>query len=85
VILVYDHVGESYPTEDQFFATVQERCFPAFAAYTGSELLEQETLDIYWIYPQEEGWDSGDHEVVCSAYRLDDGTMTQSVKGTNPT
>jgi hypothetical protein len=36
--------------------------------------------DIGLLYPLEEGWGKGDHEITCYIVRVDDGPMTGSLK-----
>ncbi len=86
VILVFDFAGgDTLPTDDQFFASIEEHCVPAFAEYTGTALANQETLDLFWLTPSSDGWKSGDREISCALYRLDEAPLTESLKGSNPT
>jgi hypothetical protein len=87
VFVTFDYPGatDAYPSQDEFSAAVSARCLPEFTAYTGSEFEQQQSLDIYWLYPLQEGWDDGDHEVVCSLFRIDEQPLTQSMRGANPT
>jgi hypothetical protein len=86
VFLVYEYAGatDTYPTEDEFGASVSENCVPAFAGYTGSDFEQQQSLDIYWLFPVADGWEGGDHELVCSLFRVDEQPLTKSMKGANP-
>lgn len=48
-------------------------CLDAFQEYVGADLFATE-LDIYYVYPLEEGWSAGDREVVCAVYTPDPET-----------
>jgi hypothetical protein len=36
--------------------------------------------DIGVLYPLEEGWGRGDHEITCYIVRIDDGPMTAPLR-----
>ncbi len=60
-------------------------CLAAFKEYVGIDY-EASTLDVYYLYPDETSWKSGDREVVCAVYTpnadFTDGVPTTgSVKG----
>jgi hypothetical protein len=76
--------GEVYPTDAGFETWVDENCTPAFAAYTGSALDEQDLLDVWYFTPTKIGWKEGDHEVVCILGHLDGSQADQSYLGANP-
>ena len=68
------------PTEDELFSFVEASCLPAFNSYTGTDLIAEALFDIGFIYPLDEDWNKGDREISCYAYRLDEATMTTSIK-----
>ena len=83
VVLVEDYVGgegATYPSDATWDAFVASKCVPAFNAYTGLDYETDRTLGIGYFTPTQEGWDDGDHEVICYIARIDDGPMTGSVK-----
>lgn len=83
VIFVGDFPGsrsDPYPTDDEMFAFLTEKCVPAYNTYTGTDIAGQETYDIGWFQPTEEGWKGGDQEVSCYIYRLDEEPFKGSLK-----
>jgi hypothetical protein len=83
VFFVADHPAtDGYPGEEAFDAFTQANCPGAFATYTGMDFYADEAkdLDIGVLYPIEEGWGQGDHEITCYLLRLDDGPMNASVR-----
>ena len=81
IIFVGDHPdSDAYPSIDAFDAFVFERCVPAFESYTGRDWETDTELDMAYLYPTDEGWPQGDHEVACYVERLDLSKMNASVK-----
>jgi hypothetical protein len=81
VIFVGDYPEASaYPGVDAFDTYAFNVCIPTFETYTGRDYQSDTELDIGYLYPTEEGWPKGDHEIACYVYRLDAGTMSTSVK-----
>ncbi|HET9851427.1 MAG TPA: septum formation family protein [Candidatus Limnocylindrales bacterium] len=85
VFFVADHPASgAYPGEDAFDAFTQENCPVAFNTYTGMDWYAETgpavDYDIGLLYPLEEGWGRGDHEITCYIVRVDDGPMTSSLK-----
>lgn len=73
-----------YPSLEAFQAYVESACVTAFAEYTGSAFEDALSLGMGWYYPRAEGWKTGDHELACYLYRLDEAPMTQSFRNANP-
>lgn len=73
--------SDPLPTDDEMFAFLEDRCLPAYFAYTGTDLTTQETYDVGWFQPTDEGWKGGDQGVICYAYRLDETRFKGSLKG----
>lgn len=69
-----------YPAESVFDTYVQANCRPAFDAYIGKALNDSE-LDIFWFYPTDDAWRSGDRSVQCAAYHPRIHRLTESLKG----
>lgn len=81
VVFVGDMTAsETYPTDAAFEEFVGTTCLPAWETYTGRDYESDTELDIGYYYPLEEGWNQGDHQVICYAARVDGATMTESVK-----
>jgi Septum formation len=82
VVFVGDIGGgnDAYPTETQFLDFVRDQCVPAFNTYTGLDFDTDTTLDMGYFYPLEEGWKSGDQEMICYVIRLDKTPTSQSIK-----
>ena len=81
VIFVGDHPAqEAFPGEDAFDDFAFAQCVPAFESYVGRDYETDEELDFGVFYPIEEGWQEGDREITCYAYRVDEQPMTTSVK-----
>jgi hypothetical protein len=72
--------ASAYPGTDAFDSYAFNVCVPTFVSYTGRDYQTDTELDIGYMYPTEEGWPKGDREIACYVYRLDQGTMTTSVK-----
>jgi hypothetical protein len=63
---------------------VGAQCLPAFLAYTGTDLFEQENLDAGYFSPTPESWRLADREVMCYLTPIDGSTTTQSYRVTAP-
>ena len=69
-----------YPAESAFETYVGNNCRPAFDAYIGKALAESE-LDVFWFYPTDDAWRSGDRAVQCAAFHPANNRLTESLKG----
>jgi hypothetical protein len=69
-----------YPGVDVFDAYVQGECLPAFRSYTGRDFDTDEVFDMSYVHPTPDGWTDGDHVVTCFVFRIDNLSMTTSVK-----
>lgn len=86
VIFVSEHPAAkgAAPLSDAAFRDwIGANCLPAFASYTGVDLMSQEVLDLGYFVPTNEGWDDGDRTVICYAVRIDGTQMSQSVRTAN--
>lgn len=81
VFAVVDHPGplSAYP-DDAFAAFAAERCGPAFEAWTGTALDEQDQLRVQWFWPTWEGWVEGDRQVICYLVQADGANMYSSYR-----
>jgi hypothetical protein len=48
-------------------------CLASFEDFVGIEYASS-VLDVYYMFPQEDGWATGDRSVICAAYVLDAAT-----------
>lgn len=72
--------GAAVPADDEYETFVATNCLPAFASYTGVDVMSQEVLGIGYYTPTNEGWRDGDREIMCYAARVDGQPMNQSVR-----
>jgi putative regulator of septum formation len=68
------------PAGDEYETYVATNCLPAFATYTGVDVMSQEVLGIGYYTPTNEGWRAGDREIMCYAARMDGASMKASVR-----
>ncbi|WP_291379743.1 septum formation family protein [Demequina sp.] len=47
-----------------------DACLTGFEEFVGIEYFSS-SLDVYYMYPEEEGWGAGDREVMCAVYTPD--------------
>jgi hypothetical protein len=83
VFFVADHPDTgSFPGYEAFDTFTEDNCPATFATYTGMDFYGDEAVDydIGVLYPLEEGWGQGDHEITCYLLRVDEGPMTASLK-----
>lgn len=83
VFFVADHpAAGAYPGEDAFDTFTQDNCPAAFNSYTGIDFYADDAVDydVGVLYPLEEGWGQGDHEITCYIVRVDGGSMSASLK-----
>ncbi|MGO2658304.1 septum formation family protein [Mycetocola reblochoni] len=67
-----------FPGEDELIATADDFCHDEFETFVGT-LYGDSEFDYSYLYPQEAGWDGGDHEILCLVYGQDQ--LTGSVEG----
>jgi hypothetical protein len=67
-------------SDSQWVDYLSSSCLPAYDAYTGTDLLKSDVMDLGAITPLDEDWNKGVRDVTCYAYRLDGATMTASIK-----
>ena len=68
-----------YPSQEELDGYVDLYCRPTFYTYVGKIYAESE-LEIFTLFPTNEGWGDGDRSVSCAAH-LGDGRLSASVKG----
>jgi hypothetical protein len=67
VFVVRDYTGsETYPSLAEFETWAGEQCIGAdFEAYVGDAYEGRDDISVGYLYPLEEGWGKGDHEMTC--------------------
>jgi hypothetical protein len=70
-----------FPGDDAMFDHAQTACVDAFEEWVGVGFTES-TLDLFYLTPNEEGWDFGDRTIQCLAFPLDGLPLAGSVRGT---
>lgn len=80
VFAIYDEVDGPYPGVDALLERARSGCIERFDAFVGIDYLDSE-LEVFSITPSEEGWESGDNEVICSLYELSLAKMTGTQRG----
>lgn len=80
VFAKFDLPDGPYPSDDEYMAELERECLPAFEEYVGISY-DESILEIYDVYPLEEGWEAGDREVICVAYYVDGTTTNEPMKG----
>lgn len=68
-----------FPSEQEWQDVVGERCVGDFRSFVGTAYADS-ALDIFYLSPTADSWESGDREVLCVAY-LPDGTTTETFEG----
>jgi hypothetical protein len=76
----YEPANAPYPTNDEFFAFVNDRCIPAFNEYTGLAYDSATELDLGVLTPTSDGWAKADRRIICYAVRVDKTALTESVR-----
>lgn len=80
VYAVFDLSGGAYPGDENVDAYAFDGCDEAFAPFIGRAW--EDSLADYWYFtPSEDGWASGDRQVVCAVYDLKRWTTTGTLKG----
>ena len=69
-----------YPGVDVFDTYVQGQCVPAFRSYTGRDFDTDDVFDMSYVHPTPDGWTDGDRVVTCFVFRIDNLSMSTSVK-----
>lgn len=79
--LAYD-LDSPYPGEDPVADEAESTCLDEFEAYVGKSYAES-LLEVTFVYPSEETWDTGDREVFCMLHaangKLDTGQRGAAV------
>lgn len=81
IYAIFDHENsnQTWPGQDALDAYSFEACESRFQGYVASDYATSQ-LDISWFTPLEQGWEEGDHEIVCFLYDLDFAKLTGSKK-----
>ena len=79
VFAVFDLPPGDYPGKTAVEDQVEKGCDDRLAAYSPSTPGDQ-SIDQFFIYPQEQNWTNGDREVVCIAKAVS-GTTSGTIRG----
>ena len=75
-----DGENVDYPSDAAWEAHVTATCVPAFNTYTGLDYMTDPDWDFGYFVPTADGWEGGDHEVLCYAIRIDEEPTSVSIK-----
>jgi hypothetical protein len=81
IFAIIQHPGAALPDDEAFATFGDAACGPAFAAWTGTALEEQDVLEMWWFTPTSDSWATGDRTVQCYLYRADGADMDSSYGG----
>jgi hypothetical protein len=70
-----------YPGDEQVQALASEQCSAQFHEYVGVAQQESE-LDFIYVFPVQDGWESGDRGGGCSLYQAAGRDLVGSMAGT---
>lgn len=85
VLLVADYpTASAYPTSAQFDDWVGTECVDkAFQPYIGAAYKDRTDVSVAYFYPQSDGWNKGDHGMICYLTPEPSGTkVTASFRNT---
>jgi hypothetical protein len=71
----------AFPGEDAIFEHAKAACGDAFEEWVGIDFFES-SLDLFFLYPNQEGWDLGDRTIQCVAVPMDGQPLDGSVRRT---
>ncbi|WP_018135474.1 septum formation family protein [Acaricomes phytoseiuli] len=71
-----------YPGVQSLIASAEAFCKPAFEDFVG-RTFENSELQLSYIYPTEDSWNSGDRRTLCLVAAKDGAQSTGSLKGAN--
>jgi hypothetical protein len=86
VFEVFQLAEGAYPGSDALGEQGEALCVGAFTDFVGVDW-SVSPLDYLWIWPEEDEWDAGGHEIICSVYLPDHkirGTMEGSGMSARP-
>ncbi|MGB5951701.1 MAG: septum formation family protein [Ornithinimicrobium sp.] len=67
VVMAFDMPGEDYPSEEEWTATLEEKCLEGFEEFVGIAYADS-ALSVRDLSPTEESWEAGDRQVLCIAF-----------------
>jgi putative regulator of septum formation len=82
VVLVTKHTaakGAAVPSDTELDAWASTRCVPAIVSYVGSAA-DLDSLNYGIFYPRADDWNKGERQMICYVLRIDQATMTKSLK-----
>lgn len=77
IYATYYFTEEAFPGDDVVTATADDYCYTQFPGYVGNSY-EASTLDYWYYYPNQTGWDSGLHWAMCAIVDVGGGLLTGS-------
>ena len=83
VLDVVEHeapAAAAYPDDKACYQYTLDRCTAGFEATVGTPFMQSE-LDIWTIYPTDQGWRLGDRRILCIAVRVDGRPLVDTVVG----
>ncbi|MGW8369151.1 MAG: septum formation family protein, partial [Gammaproteobacteria bacterium] len=81
VYALFDLELSEYPGDESIFDLAFDACLDRFEPFVGHDY-ETSSLDIYAMYPTEQGWTSlNDREVVCALYDVDASKLSGTMRG----
>jgi hypothetical protein len=81
VYAVFDLDSDGAYNEDALAVEIDDECLSRFEDFVGTSY-DESVLDVYLIYPLEEGWATGDREVTCAVLQPDATGGVEEVTGT---
>jgi hypothetical protein len=75
--------GPAVPDQATRQQWVLDNCYPAYQAYTGTDVSTSTEWEVAWFRPTDDGWSHGDRVVTCYAERIDGTTTKGSLKKTS--
>lgn len=79
IIFVGPVDSAAYPSDDEWEDFVNDLCVPVFEGYVGTSY-SASALDISYVVPMENGWNNGDHMLICYVYD-DTGSVSTPLQG----
>jgi hypothetical protein len=78
VFAVFDLDGDTWPGEETVLAQAEQGCQDRLGSYSPAAV-EDESIEIIYLYPTQTSWRRGDHAVTCLAASVD-GKRTGSLR-----
>lgn len=76
----FELTATELPNDAEVQSDAREQCMAAFESYVGTPYEESE-LDFGALWPTEEGWEAGDHTVMCALQTMNGAKLEGSMAG----